>query len=269
MIFFGIYLLIALGGMLIPNKKVKKLSQYFRKHYLLIFALTFFAGVSVDLAGYEGSELYQSLINCCGAMLLGLPIHLILRGMKYAKEKKKAVYGGQLVETLSDSAYDRRKIVADFNRKYGLNLTETQIDSIVGGSYQSQYWYWEIQAMGCEYDSIASWYSGDRAWLRAYLKAFNVQNISSDFEFQWRTCLASYQQIFTSLDMSRYYSIDQCIADINHRFLTNFDDVTFMIAYRFLQQNGVSVALPTVSVLRVDEELANLANKYEEGTPTH
>lgn len=167
-------------------------------------------------------------------------------------------------EKLENSAQGRSKIIEKFNEKYSLNLTAQQIESIVSGSFHDVKWAKEILEMDKKYTSISEWYAGETSWLRAYLKVFNVQNVSSDFVLQKEICLNNFNEIFSSVDASDFSSIDECVEKINNTFFTNFDDATYMIAYRFLQENGMKYKLPSMEIVRAKNEIDDLAKKYDD-----
>ena len=159
----------------------------------------------------------------------------------------------------------RIRIVSKFNDKYGLNLTESQIQTIVDASYISTDWEMFIQSMTKEYQTIYQWYNTPSgSWLRIYLRVFNTQTISPDMKQQKQICLDSFSQIFHHTDLSAYNTPSWDIRDVNNMFMTNFDDTTFMLAYRFLEENGIKYRLGKVSVYSVNDELEQLKEKYNE-----
>lgn len=172
------------------------------------------------------------------------------------------------VTGLTRSVPKRKKIVSKFNTKYDLNLTEDEINRIVDASYMSNCWEREIYDMSLHYDSLAQWYKTDSGWLRAYLHAFPVQNVSSDFEMQHKICVDSFDQIFKEIDPGSFQNVDACVEAINERYLTNFDEVTFMVAYRFLQANDIRYNLPHMQVIKATSEIDELKKKYDESSST-
>lgn len=177
------------------------------------------------------------------------------------KQNKPATGKSGLVK----SSAKRRKLIAKFNKKYGLCLSDSEIDRINEASYVSYEWEQEVLAMEKNYDSVSEWYASETGWLRAYFRAFSVQNISSDFAYQKMICIDSFTQIFNSVDMSKYDSIDSCIEDINAKYFTFFDEATFMIAYRFLEANGRRFKLPGFGgVYKYESEIDKLKQKYDQ-----
>lgn len=180
----------------------------------------------------------------------------------YGRENK-TTGRGMTVTGLTRSVPKRRKIVARFNKKYKLTLTDTEIDRIVDASYMSNCWEKEIYDMNSEYDTIHQWYVGETGWFRAYIRVFAVQSISSNFEMQRKICLDSFDEIFRSLDMADFSTIDECVTRINNRYMSEFDESTFMIAYRFLEANGRKYELPHAGIVRNDSEIESLMDKYD------
>lgn len=158
----------------------------------------------------------------------------------------------------------RKKIIESFSEKFGLNLTQEQVKCIADASYMSLSWKMEVENMTNKYDALHQWFTGNTAYLRAYLYVFPVQDVSSDFKQQFQICVSSFQEIFNYSDTLEDQSISEKIQSINSKFLTNFDDVTYMIAYRFLEKLGFYHELGNTTVHSVDAELDALRKKYEQ-----
>lgn len=157
----------------------------------------------------------------------------------------------------------RTKIVKKFNTQYDLFLTDEQIKRIVDASYMSNAWKREVEAMFTKYDSVYQWLHGDTAYLRAYLRAFTVQDVTSDFKQQMQIVMDSFEEIFAYSDSISGLSIEQRINSINSKFMTNFDEITYMIAYRYLESLGLHHELDRTQVNRVDNTFDDLVSKYE------
>lgn len=269
--------LIAIFIVMLPfnNKKAKKFGKFILDHAGWLALLATFVGVTLDVSGYEYSWLYDELINFVAAIILMSPG--LIGYSIWKKKNKKKNQEIQDTRNLANTEIEeepgldipktpkgRSTVVRKFSENYQLNLQEEEIKRIVDGSFQSEDWAMEIFAMKKKYNTESEWYSGQTAWLRAYLKAFNVQNVSSDFEYQKNMCVANFDEIFSKTDFSAYNNVWECIKDINERFLTNFDDLSFMIAYRFLESNGKKYSLPSSGVAMVDAELDSLKQKYAE-----
>lgn len=168
------------------------------------------------------------------------------------------------VTGLTKSVPKRRKIIEKFNKKHSLNLTDEEIDRIVDASYMSNCWECEIYEMDSDYKSIMQWYRSDTGWLRAYLHAFPVQSVSSDFEMQHKIVLESFDTIFGQIHPEKYASVDDCVRAINDTYFTLFDETTFMIAYRFLEANNIKYPMPHVDLVRSDSVLDQLKAKYDQ-----
>ncbi|MCM1466727.1 MAG: hypothetical protein NC086_01165 [Alistipes sp.] len=169
---------------------------------------------------------------------------------------------------LPREASKRRKIIEKFNKKYELYLTESQIQRIVDASYYSPEWEREIADMNKEYNSVYEWFQGSTGWLRAYLKVFKVQSISSDFGQQRQICFSEFDQVFREVNFASFYSQDEAVRDMNDKFFTDFNDISFMIAYRFLEANGRKYDLTSRNVVKNESETDILARKYDR-MPSH
>lgn len=179
----------------------------------------------------------------------------------YEESMKKNT--GTTVTGLTRSVSKRRKIVDKFNKKYALNLTESEIDRIVDASYMSNCWEREIYDMSQSYDNVAQWYKTDTAWLRAYLRAFPVQNVTSDFENQRRLCIDAFDQIFQAVNPEKFMSVEDCVEEINNHFMTNFDEITFTIAHQFLERNGRRYGFPHFDIRGMNSDIEDLKKKYD------
>lgn len=183
------------------------------------------------------------------------------KSVEYREIKQKVNQGAGY--KLTQSTSKRVKIVSKFNKKFGLNLTEDQIERIMNASYISYYWEKEIYDMSQDYNVQVEWLKSDTDWLRAYLMAFPVMDIASDFSVQKKIVVDAYYQIFKGITAKSYYSIDEMIKDVNNRYLVNFNEMTFMIAHKFLKQNGHDFELPRIGVTRVETDVERLAREYD------
>ena len=193
------------------------------------------------------------------------------KSVEYREIKQKVNQGAGY--KLTQSTSKRVKIVSKFNKKFGLNLTEDQVERIMNASYISYYWEKEIYDMSQDYNVQVEWLKSDTDWLRAYLMAFPVMDIASDFSVQKKIVVDAYYQIFKGITAKSYYSIDEMIKDVNNRYLVNFNEMTFMIAHKFLKQNGHDFELPRIGVTRVETDVERLAREYDrmeniDNTPT-
>ena len=164
---------------------------------------------------------------------------------------------------LSRSTGKRVRIISKFNKKYSLNLTDDQIERIMNASYVSYYWEREIYDMTRDYSVQAEWLNSDTDWLRAYLMAFPVMDIASDFSIQKNIVVSAFFQVFKGIQGKSYYSVDDMINEINNRYLVNFNEMTFRIAHRFLAQNGYQFNLPQIGIVRNESEIDRLAREYD------
>jgi hypothetical protein len=241
------------------------------KLHKIIFWLIGISIVSSILPGLLDLSVGILVLLAVLAVAFG-PFFLVIRGIQKLlgvdnKKRNDAGYGNvaPAQKAFTRAVPKRRKIVARFSNRYGLNLTEEEVNRIVDASYVSYAWEREIMDMDREYASITEWYGRNTNWLRAYLRAFPIQNVSSDFEMQRQICLDVFGQVFTEIQPERFGSVDECIRAINNRYMTAFDETIFMIAYRFLQSNGYQVQLPKTSVMRSESEVERLMHAYDSG----
>lgn len=201
-------------------------------------------------------------------ILIVLIIAIFLSGKKNKKYREETrtererfnVSGKQLVKAVPK----RRKIVEKFNKKFDLTLTDDQIKTIVDASYISVLWESEILSMDENYNSVYEWFKSDTAWLRAYLYVFKVQEVSSDFEQQRQIVFKAFNQIFSEMNFNVYATRKDMLWELNNTYLTGFDEVTFMIAYRFLQSEGRNYDIGCGQIIRNEDETDVLARKYSQ-----
>ena len=253
-------------------------SKLHDKFGLIVFLLFIFSGLSSFSSSFGVLLLVSLIIAVVGApfWLIAWLISKSAKGKARQKQNDYDYYtqhysqsdakAGMTVTGLTKAVPKRRKIVQKFNRKYDLYLTEEEINRIVDASYMSNCWEREILDMDQKYDTVSQWYRGDSAWLRAYLHAFPVQNVTSDFESQRSICLDTFYQVFSEIDPGKYESVESCVREINHRFMTNFDDITFSVAHRFLADNGYKFELPHFDVRGVKSDIDRLKDKYDQET---
>ena len=171
---------------------------------------------------------------------------------------------------LPSAAKKRTKIVKKFSDKYDLFLTDREIKRIVDASYLSSGWAREICYMNQKYDTVYAWYASMNPWLKVYLYAFQQQEISSDFAMQERIVYDAFNTVFSDVCNEANLTIDQAIRKINEKYLTNFDETTFMIAYRYMESKGKKYSFAFNQVLNTQEDIDELLSKYEgvpSGTP--
>ena len=242
-------------------------SKLHDKFGLIVFLLFIFSGLSSFSSSFGVLLLVSLIIAVVGApfWLIAWLISKSAKGKARQKQNDYDYYtqhysqsdakAGMTVTGLTKAVPKRRKIIQKFNQKYDLYLTDEEINRIVDASYMSNCWEREILDMDQKYDTISQWYRGDSAWLRAYLHAFPVQNVTSDFESQRSICLDTFYQVFSEIDPGKYESMESCVREINHRFMTNFDDITFSVAHRFLADNGYKFELPHFDVRGVKSDI--------------
>ncbi len=160
-------------------------------------------------------------------------------------------------------AAKRTRIVQNFNKKFGLDLTEEEIKRIVDASYLSEAWKREVEAMTENYAIDSEWFQGPTGWLRVYLYVFHIQNVSSDFPRQLQICDETFDEVMQYAESLQYASMDEKIAKVNERFFTRFDETTFMIAYRFMELRGHKYDLDKIHILKNEADYEEAARKYD------
>lgn len=250
-------------------KRFQKVRSSKKKWIPILILLALFSGAGQQLL---------TLSFVLGFM--GLPIYVIYRIFRAIVPKngsrEEPVYTTRQQRNqdipresqLPKAVPKRIRIVSKFNDKYNLNLTEQQIQTIVESSYISTRWEKLIYTMTQDYTTVHQWFNASHdGWLHLYLRVFNTQTISPDIEQQRQICIESFRQIFEYADLTQYNTPSWDIRQINNRFMTNFDDISFMLAYRFLEQNGIKFKLGKVSVVDIDDDLRQLKEKYADEEP--
>ncbi len=164
---------------------------------------------------------------------------------------------------LTKSTDKRIRIISRFSKKHNLALNDDQIELIMNASYVSYHWEKEVYDMSKSYSVEAEWFKSETDWLRAYLKVFPIMDISSDFLIQKKIVKDSFLEIFRNLPTGSYYTTNELIKWINNKYMVNFDEMSFRIAHRFLEECGYSFKLPTTHILRNDSEIDKLAEAYD------
>ena len=216
------------------------------------------------------SILWRSSAGIITVLLaLGLPVMIIGKVLSLIKtntQRENSQEYQNIPENfkLTQTVSKRNKFVKKFNIEYELNLTEEQIERIVDASYISYSWEREVYDMSKEYNHPAEWYRSDTMWLRAYLKAFPMMNITSDFEMQRRVVEDAFRQIFNEVPPGDFLTIDSAIEETNKRFFTLFDEATYMIAFRYMQTKGMKLDFPNVLHTNIMSEAERLADEYDQ-----
>lgn len=189
------------------------------------------------------------------------------RNHRRHSRRKNVNYNGDEYVTenvaLTKVASARKAIIKRFCKDYDIDITKEDINKIVDASYISSAWAMEISDMIPEYEPMIEWYNSRTNWLKVYLKVVPVKSFTTDFGMQTKIVKDAFTKMFTELDASSYGTIDAYITAINNRYMTAFDDVTFTIAYRFLQSNGVNVKIPGGDIVVNESDVEKLARAYD------
>ena len=158
----------------------------------------------------------------------------------------------------------RNRIISTFNERYDLSLTEAEINRIAEASYVSEAWKREVESMTAKYDTEGQWFVGPTDWLRVYIYVFYQQNISSDFTLQEQICFETLDEVMAYGCALPDATVEERIQRINDRYFTRFNEMTFMIAYRFLQRKGRNYDLSRPDLVKnVDQELEETMKRYQ------
>lgn len=156
----------------------------------------------------------------------------------------------------------RRKIISKFNDKYNLTLTSDEIRTIASATYMSIEWASEVYSMDRKYDSLYEWLGQGNSWLRIYLYVFNVQNISAVFNKQEELVFQSFNTIFSEMCVDETLPTEVIIQNINSKYLTNFDETTFMLAINYMESKGKRYKYGAPILTRMESDIENLTRKY-------
>ncbi|MBR6222242.1 MAG: hypothetical protein IKQ71_02260 [Lachnospiraceae bacterium] len=243
----------------------KKISGAISKFITLAVIMAIFGGLTGLLSA--GFGLFLPVIPF---LVAGGIIKSVIKDSQGDKKRQQSVEYKEIREKfkLTQSAAKRAKILKSFNKKYQLNLTDDQIETIMNASYMSYYWEKELYDMTKNYEVEAQWMAGNSAWLRAYLKAFPVMDITSDFSVQHKIVIDTFNSVFREVNPASFSSIGQCINAINDKYLTAFDETTFMIAWKYLNANGHKYELPRVQAMKAESEIDRLMHQYESMDPS-
>ena len=72
----------------------------------------------------------------------------------------------------------------------------------------------------------------------------------------------AYDQVFAYLDSLGPMSMENRVRIANQKFLTEFDDITFMEAYHFLRSKGINYELKTEEISASYDPIDDLVEKY-------
>lgn len=164
---------------------------------------------------------------------------------------------------LPRSESGRTKIINKFNSKYDLNLSNTDINTMSSATYMSLEWASEVYAMTQKYDSIYEWLGQGNIWLRVYLYAFNIQNISPVFNKQEELVYNAFNTIFTEMCYDETLPTEVIIENINNKYMTRFDEASFLLAINYMESKGRHFKFGSPILTRVHSDIDDLAKKYQ------
>lgn len=157
----------------------------------------------------------------------------------------------------------REKIIEKTNKKYRLSLTSAQIECIAAASYISPQWAAEVKSMEKNYNNIYEWFTSGNTWLKVYLYAFNKMDISSLFYKQEQIVYQTFDTIFSEMCIDDTLPTEVVIENINNKYLTNFDELSFMQAINYMESKGKRYRFGAPVLTKVNSEIENLQRKYD------
>ena len=160
----------------------------------------------------------------------------------------------------------RSKLINKFNKKFDLNLTNTDVKTISSATYMSLEWASEVYAMEQKYDSVYEWLGQGNIWLRVYLYAFNIQNISPVFNKQEELVYNAFNTIFSEMCYDESLPTEVIIENINNKYMTRFDEASFLLAINYMEGKGRHFKFGSPVLTRVSSDVDDLVKKYG-GTP--
>ena len=158
----------------------------------------------------------------------------------------------------------REKIIKKFCKLYNISLDDNDIKTMASASYLSNEWAAEIAAMTFKYNSVYEWMGSGRSWFRIYITTFNMIDVFSAFSRQEQYVFETFDKIFTDICVDDTLPVEVIVENINRKYLTNFDEVSFMQAIAYMEANGRKYHFGSPVLTSVDSELDKLAKKYGE-----
>ena len=178
--------------------------------------------------------------------------------------------GGVSSYILPKSIKKRRKIIANFNKQFNLTLTEDQVTSMANSSFISEIWKSEVESMTIKYNMVDEWLTGGVSWLRTYIYVFQIQEIAYDIAFQENIATYAFEDVMKYADTLEGYSLAEKIRKINNKYLTMFNEVTFSIAYHFLENKGYKhKCLSGEDLIRNETEIEKLMHEIDNKSAVH
>ena len=158
----------------------------------------------------------------------------------------------------------REKIIKKFCKQYNISLDDNDIKTMASASYLSTDWASEIAAMRFKYNSLYEWMGSGRSWFRIYITTFNMIDVFSAFSRQEQYVFETFDRIFSDICVDDTLPVEVIVENINRKYLTNFDEVSFMQAIAYMEANGRRYHFGSPILQSVDSELDKLAKKYQE-----
>ena len=173
---------------------------------------------------------------------------------------------GIFYDVLPRSQRLRENIIQSFAKKHAIALSKEYIEKIVRASYSSSGWEKELLIMmNGDFFNIDEWFvCGDNLWLHLYLKVSPRIIVVSDFGLQKK----SVDEAFAEMARESFKlkaDIRDCVKQINKDFLTDFDEVSFNLWVKYVEESmGINIELPESIIVKNTSEVDVLTEKWTE-----
>lgn len=172
----------------------------------------------------------------------------------------------ELKHDLPDSEEKREEIIERFAKTYNIRMDYNDITTIVEASYYSGEWEHELYAMTNNYANLGMWYKADdgkMSWLRVYLSAFPVKEITSDMDEQYNIVVDKHlKNLVMEINKKDFLTNEEIIKYINDTFYLTFDKNSFAIFKAFMKNNDSYIALKNEGQIGFDTEYTKLIREY-------
>ena len=193
---------------------------------------------------------------------LGILIVIVIEVMAYKSIRE------ELRHDLPDSSYKREDIIIAFSNRYSVGISDEDRQAIVDATYYSNDWERELEAMTNDYANLGMWYTKDdkkMCWLRVYLAAFPVKEISSDIDEQYSiTVEKHFINLYKAICKRDFLTNEEIIKYINETFLLNFDKNSFAVWKAYMKDNDFIIKLKNEGQVGFDTDINKLMRNYSD-----
>ena len=116
------------------------------------------------------------------------------------------------------------------------------------------------------YANLGMWYKADdskMSWLRVYLAAFPVKEITSDIDEQYNIVVDKhFKNLVLEINKKDFLTNEEIIKYINGTFYLTFDKNSFAVFKSIMKKNESSIVLKNEGQVGFDTELTKLIRDY-------